>query len=148
MPEFDFGSLLTREIKLYNQKTELLPINVISQHKKKISKIHENTSKTNVTQEKLSQNIDQKLNDIVNERILKLIKIGLNHELTMDNLLQLFKEQSKLKLYNLTRYFSTAKPIEVETMLKYLFTSNMIKKDKNGWYSLRNVSSPITNMMK
>ena len=81
--------------------------------------------------------IDNKINNVVNDRILKLVKLGLKHELTIENLIQYFKETKRLKLYNLTRYFSDAKPSEIDQMLKFLYTTKVLRKDKNGWYWLK-----------
>jgi len=78
--------------------------------------------------------IDNKINEVVNDR---LVKLGLKHELTIENMIQYFKENRKLKLYNLIRYFSDAKPNEVENMLKYLHNTGKLKKDKNGWFWLK-----------
>jgi len=81
--------------------------------------------------------IDNKINEIVNDRILKLVKIGLKHELTIENMIQYFRETGKLKQYNLTRFFSNAKPGEIDQMLQFLYTTNVLRKDKNGWYRLK-----------
>lgn len=81
--------------------------------------------------------IDQKINDKINERLLKLVGIGLKHELTLENLERYFKETGKLKLYNLTRYFSDATPRDIDIMLHYFHEIGKITKDKNGWYQLK-----------
>ncbi|GAH91487.1 unnamed protein product, partial [marine sediment metagenome] len=39
--------------------------------------------------------IDNKINEIVNDRILKLVKLGLKHELTIENMIQYFKETKR-----------------------------------------------------
>jgi len=86
---------------------------------------------------KLIPDIDHKINEIVNERLLKLVSLGLKHELTIENMIQYFKETRKLKLYNLTRYFSDAKPGEVNNVLQYLYKTGVLTRDKNNWYSLK-----------
>lgn len=80
--------------------------------------------------------IDQKINDLINERLLNLVKLGLKHELTIDNMIQYFNQVSKSKLYELRRYFSDSSSFEIDRMLKYLHSSKVIKKDRNGWYIL------------
>jgi len=81
--------------------------------------------------------IDDKINEVVNDRILKLMKLGLKHELTIDNMLQYFREVEMTKLYELKRYFSDSPGIKIEKMLKFLYTSGELKRDKNNWYSLK-----------
>lgn len=81
--------------------------------------------------------IDTKINEIVNDRILKLVKIGLKHELTIENMLQYFRDVEMAKLYELKRYFSDSPGIKIEKMLKFLYTSGELKKDKNNWYQLK-----------
>lgn len=84
------------------------------------------------------QMIDQKINELVNERLLRLTKIGLKHELKLENLMSYIKTHGrKTKLYKLADYFSEAKLSEIENMLKYLHSTGVIKKDKNNWYSLK-----------
>ena len=86
---------------------------------------------------KKAPDIDQKINEIVNERILKLVSIGLKHELTIENMTRYFRETRKLKLYNLVRYFSDANPGEVNEMLQYLHKTGILSRDQNNWYSLK-----------
>ena len=81
--------------------------------------------------------IDNKINETVNDRILKLVKLGLKHELTIDNMLQYFREVEMAKLYELKRYFSDSPGYKIDKMLKFLYTSGELKKDKNNWYSLK-----------
>ena len=82
--------------------------------------------------------IDQKITELINERLLKLAKIGLKHELTMENLLKYIKtHKGKTKLYKLADYFSEDNLSDIENMLKYLHFTGVIKKDKNNWYSLK-----------
>lgn len=81
--------------------------------------------------------IDNKINEIVNDRILQLVKLGLKHELTIDNMIQYFREVEMAKLYELKRYFSDSPGYKIEKMLKFLYTSGELKKDKNNWYSLK-----------
>lgn len=101
-------------------------------------KVHEKTlKKENSYQEKIIEITDQKINDVINERVLKLVKIGLKHELTIENMIRYFKETGKLKLYNLTRYFSDAKPKEIDKILSYLYKTGILSRDKNNWYSLK-----------
>ncbi|MHA1291374.1 MAG: hypothetical protein ACTSQJ_01750 [Promethearchaeota archaeon] len=84
--------------------------------------------------------IDNKINEIVNDRILKLVKLGLKHELTIENMIQYFKETKRLKLYNLTRYFSDASPGKIDQMLQFLYTTKVLRKDRNGWYWIKKVN--------
>jgi len=81
--------------------------------------------------------IDQKINEIVNERILKLVKIGIVHELTMENMINFFKQTGKLKLYELKRFFSEASSNEIDGVLQYLYSSGILVRDKNKWYRLK-----------
>lgn len=149
MAKFNFASLEKKESKDKitpkdnNQKVE------DPQHKK-VPKpdLRPEDPKTNsrsrarrkIEDQKLNEidiKIDNKINGIVNDRILKLVKLGLKHELTIENMIQYFKETKRLKLYNLTRYFSDAKPSEIENILKYLYNTEKLRKDKNGWYWLK-----------
>lgn len=82
-------------------------------------------------------NIDQMIEQKVNERLLKLVNIGLKHELSIENMLQYFREVAKTKLYELRRYFSDSTSAEIESILKYLYDSGKIRRDKNNWYSLK-----------
>ena len=84
----------------------------------------------------LIKTIDQSIDGIVNQRIMKLVKIGLKHELSIENMIQYFKEHKSLKLYNLTRYFSDAKPSDVNLTLKLLYNEGKLTKSKDGWFSL------------
>lgn len=94
------------------------------------------------------QLVDQKINEIdlkiekkfneFNERLLKLLNIGIKHELTIENLMMYLKtHERKTKLYKLADYFSEAKLFEIKKMLKYLHSTGVIKKDRNNWYSLK-----------
>ena len=82
-------------------------------------------------------NIDQMIEQKINERLLKLVNIGLKHELSIENMLQYFREVAKTKLYELRRYFSDSTSAEIESILKYLYESGKITRDKNNWYSLK-----------
>lgn len=93
--------------------------------------------KSSSGQEKIEKDIDQSLNGIVNKRIMKLVKIGLKHELTIDNIFQYFREVNKTKLYELKRYFSDAKLSDIDDMLQYLYKTGVLTRDKNNWYSLK-----------
>ena len=84
----------------------------------------------------LISDIDQSLNGIVNKRIMKLVKIGLKHELTIENMMQYFREVNKTKLYELKRYFSDSQLSDISNMLQYLFKSGALTRDVNNWYSL------------
>jgi len=84
----------------------------------------------------LISDIDQSLNGIVNQRIMKLVKIGLKHELTIENMMQYFREVNKTKLYELKRYFSDSQLSDISNMLQYLFKSGALTRDVNNWYSL------------
>ena len=94
-------------------------------------------SKTRVNSPIDVNTIDNKINETINDRILKLVKIGLKHELTIDNMLQYFREVEMAKLYELKRYFSDSSGYKIDQMLKFLYTSGELKKDKNNWYSLK-----------
>lgn len=111
------------------QKTETIP-------EKKKARTHIRKKEISY-QEKILEITDQKINDVINERLLKLVKIGLKHELTIENMIRYFKETGKLKLYNLTRYFSDAKPKEIDKILSYLYKTGILSRDKNNWYSLK-----------
>lgn len=87
----------------------------------------------------LDLRIEKKFNDF-NERMLKLMNIGLKHELTIENMIQYFKEIKKTKLYELRRYFSDSNSVEIERILKFLYTTGVISRDKDNWYSLRRES--------
>lgn len=109
--------------------------------------VDDTSQKTGIAKSTLDLNIiDNKINEIVNDRILKLVKLGLKHELTIENLIQHFKETGKLKQYNLTRFFSDANPGEIDQMLKFLYTTKILRKDRNGWYRLKN--APPHNFSK
>lgn len=81
--------------------------------------------------------IDNKINETINDRILKLVKIGLKHELTIENMMQYFREVERGKLYELRRYFSDSPGYKIEKVLKFLYVSGELKKDKDNWYSLK-----------
>lgn len=150
MAKFNFASLEKKESKNEitpednNQKVE------DPQHKKVLkSDLTPKDPKTNsrsrarrkIEDQKLNEidiKIDNKINEIVNDRILKLVKLGLKHELTIENMIQYFKETKRLKLYNLTRYFSDANPGKIDQMLQFLYTTKVLRKDRNGWYRLKN----------
>jgi len=150
MAKFNFASLEKKE-----SKDEITPEDNNREsalaHPKKVPKSDLTTKdpKTNsrscarrkIGDQKLNEvdiKIDNKINGIVNDRILKLVKLGLKHELTLENLIQYFKETGKLKQYNLTRFFSDANPGEIDQMLKFLHTTKVLRKDRNGWYRLKN----------
>ncbi|MFW9972980.1 MAG: hypothetical protein ACFFDF_22535 [Candidatus Odinarchaeota archaeon] len=80
--------------------------------------------------------IDQKINELVNKRLLKLVKSGLKHELTIENLVKYIKTHNGTKQYKLADYFE-ADIHEIERMIKYLHSSGVIKKDANNWYHLK-----------
>lgn len=81
--------------------------------------------------------IDSDITALVNERILKLVQIGLKHELTIENMMQYFREVNKSKLYELKRYFSDSQLSDISDMLQYLFKQDLLKRDVNNWYSLK-----------
>lgn len=81
--------------------------------------------------------IDNKINSIVNKRIMELVKIGLKHELNIENIKQYFKEIGKSKLYELKRFFSDSKLSDISEMLDFLYKNKTLTKDKNGWYYLK-----------
>jgi len=96
--------------------------------------IKKNTSqREKITEDK----IDSKIDAVVNERILKLVQIGLKHELTIENMMQYFREINKTKLYELGRYFSDSNISEINDMLQYLHKTGVLTRDKNNWYSLK-----------
>lgn len=81
--------------------------------------------------------IDDKINSIINERIIELVKIGLKHELTIENMKQYFGEVGKSKLYELKRYFSDSKLSDISEMLEFLYKNGTLVRDRNGWYHLK-----------
>lgn len=82
-----------------------------------------------------SELIDQKINEKINERLLKLLRIGVKHELTFENLENYIKtHEKKTKLYKLADYFAESKLYEIEKMLKYLYSTGVIGRDSNNWY--------------
>ena len=91
------------------------------------------TPETNKTETK----IDSDINALVNERILRLVQIGLKHELTIENMMQYFREVNKSKLYELKRYFSDSQLSDISDMLQYLFKQKILKRDVNKLYSLK-----------
>jgi len=96
--------------------------------------IKKNTSqREKITEDK----IDSKIDAVVNERILKLVQIGLKHELAIENMMQYFREINKTKLYELGRYFSDSNISEINDMLQYLHKTGVLTRDKNNWYSLK-----------
>jgi len=66
-----------------------------------------------------------------------LVKIGLKHELSIENMIQYFKEVLKSKLYELKRYFSDSNLNEIKEMLDFLHKNGTLIKNKDGWYSLK-----------
>lgn len=90
------------------------------------------TPETNKTETKIDSNI----NALVNERFLKLVQIGLKHELTIENMMQYFREVNKSKLYELKRYFSYSQLSDISDILQYLFKQGILTRDVNNWYSL------------
>ena len=95
------------------------------------------TTKTKIDTNVNATKIDTKIDALVNERILKLVQIGLKHELTIENMMQYFREVNKTKLYELKRYFSDSTISEIDNMLQYLYKSKVLTRDKNNWYSLQ-----------
>ncbi len=81
--------------------------------------------------------IDDKINSIINERLLKLVKIGLKHELTIENIKEYFREVGKSKLYELRRYFSDSNLNNIKEMLDFLHKNKILIRDQNGWYYLK-----------
>ncbi len=79
--------------------------------------------------------IEKKFNEF-NERQLKLIKTGLKHELSLDNVRRYIKtHHKKTKMYKLADYFSDADLSEIEEMLMFLHSTGEIRRDKNNfWY--------------
>lgn len=80
--------------------------------------------------------IEKRFNEF-NERQLKLLRIGLKHEFTIENMMIYFKEIKKTKLYELRRYFSDSSSFEIDKMLKYFYSTGVVIKDKDNWYSLK-----------
>lgn len=74
---------------------------------------------------------DEKIRNPINERLIKIVKIGLRHELTPKNVTQYFKEVGKSKLYELRRYFSDSNASEIEQMIKF-FLHNKIRIRMDG----------------
>ena len=81
--------------------------------------------------------IDHKINELVNERILKLVSIGMKHELTMETMMQYFREVNKTKLYELGRYFSDSKLSDIDDMLQEIYKKGVLIRDKDNWYRLK-----------
>jgi len=80
--------------------------------------------------------LEKKIGELLPAALLNLVKIGYNHQLSLENMKQYFKETGQAKLYNLIRYFSDAKPRDVEEMLDYLYKNNYLIKTGNRWYKL------------
>ena len=136
MAKFNFASLEKKESKdEFTPEDNNQKVAVPQPEKVPKSDLTPKNQKTNINE--IDIKIDNKINDVVNDRILRLVKLGLKHELTIENMIQYFKETRRLKLYNLTRYFSDAKPSEIENILKYLYSTGKLRKDKNGWYWLK-----------
>lgn len=118
---------------------------------KENSKIEASSSRKTQVENKrgtYSQKIDQKISDIdlriekkfneFNERLLKLVNLGLKHELNIENLIKYIKShKKKTKLYKLADYFSENNLVDIEKMLKYLYNTGVIKRYKNNWYGLK-----------
>ena len=68
---------------------------------------------------------------------MKLLKNGLKHELTVENIKPYFKEVNKSKLYELRRYFSDSPTSKIYEMIKFLYNTGVLVKGKDGWYSLK-----------
>ena len=85
----------------------------------------------------LVDNIDRKLTNIINERLLKLVSIGLAHELSIENMIQYFKGVETSKLYELKRYFSDSNLIKIKEILDFLHNDGTLVKHANGWYGLK-----------
>jgi len=113
---------------------EVAPIKIQT---KIIKKEKSNYQQEKKGDKKLINGIDQTLNGIVNKRIIKLVKIGLKHELTIENMMQYFQEVNKTKLYELKRYFSDSKLSDIDDMLQYLYKTGVLTRDKNNWYSIK-----------
>lgn len=81
--------------------------------------------------------IEKKFNEF-NERQLKLIRSGLEHELTIDNLIDYIKTHNKkTKLYKLVDFFKPAEPADIERMFKYLYQTKIIGRTQDNWYYLK-----------
>jgi len=113
---------------------------------KENSKIEDSSSRKAQVENKrgtYSQKIDQKISDIdlriekkfneFNERLLKLVKSGLKHELTRDNLLKYIKTHKGTKTYKLADFFD-ANINKIEKIVKDFHSKGIIRKDKNNFY--------------
>jgi len=80
-----------------------------------------------------SKKIDHKINELLNERLLKLVKSGLKHELTRDNLLKYIKTHKGTKTYKLADFFD-ANINKIEKIVKDFHSKGIIRKDKNNFY--------------
>lgn len=74
-----------------------------------------------------------KINEQMNSRLLKLVEIGVEHELTLENLERHLKEVRKTKLYELQRHFSQYRNTEIERLVNILIKEGKLKKDTNRW---------------
>ena len=79
--------------------------------------------------------IDKSINEVVNERILKLLRIGITHEFTLENLKRyIITHNGKTKLYKLADYFADKDLSEIERGLKYFYSIGDVRRDSNNWY--------------
>lgn len=118
--EFDFAEDLNEE------KTKI--------KRKKEKKISSKKTEVIIDKEKVGKEVDNIIKNIVNERLLNLIQLGLTHELTIKNMKQYFKEIRKAKLYEVRRYFSNSKSKDINEIIQFLHKQKFLYKDRNGWY--------------
>lgn len=87
---------------------------------------------------RFERSINVEISNLINKRLLKLVKIGLKHELSIENFKQYFREIGKSKLYELRRYFSDSNLKDIKEMLDFLYKNGTLVRDRNGWYSIKN----------
>ena len=81
--------------------------------------------------------LEQKMNEF-NEMFLKRLNIGVKHELTIENVVRYIRtHQKRTKLYKLSDYFDPAPLSQIEDILKYLYSTGVIRRDSNNWYYLK-----------
>lgn len=116
---------------------EITPGELQPELSKKVPKSNSGSKKPDMVFD-ASAEIDKKLDEKINERLLKLLKVGVIHELTIENLIDYIKtHKKKTKLYKLVDFFKPAEPADIERMFKYLYYTKVIGRTQDNWYYLK-----------
>lgn len=121
--EFDFGSLLEKD------EPEEKPKSVIPEEIRKHPIVKEFTEmKDNLTSDKPATRSKRPRPKTTNKQL---------HILTEENLIIFIKQTNKSKSYEMKHRFYNSSSFEIQQLLDKLFQKGQLKRNKNGWISLR-----------